>query len=90
MGLELDKAQTVSEVRYLPRNNGNGIYEGHIYELYCWSDTGWRFLEGQIASLRPPLYFQIPTNAVLYFKNATTGKSGGWFVVNRSGEQEWM
>jgi hypothetical protein len=23
-------------------------------------------------------------------KNATTGKSGRWFTVNRNGEQEWI
>jgi hypothetical protein len=89
-GLDFGEAQTISEVRCLPRNEGNGIYESHIYELYCWSDTDWRFFERQTASLTPLLYFRVPTNALLYFKNATTDRSGRWFVVNKNGEQEWM
>jgi hypothetical protein len=90
IGLDLGEAQIISEIRYLPRNEGNGIYEGHIYELYCWSDTDWRFFERQTAPLTPPLYFRVPTNALLYLKNITTGRSGRWFVVNKNGEQEWM
>jgi hypothetical protein len=39
-GLDLGEAQTISEIRYLPRNEGNGIYEGHTCELYCRSNTG--------------------------------------------------
>jgi hypothetical protein len=89
-GLELDEAQTVSEIRYLPRNDGNGIYEGHAYELYCWRINGWQLLETQKAANLHSLNFSVPTNAVLYLKNATTGKSGGWFVINRSGEREFF
>jgi hypothetical protein len=90
MGLDLGETQIISEIRYLPRNEGNGIYENHIYELYCWSDVNWHLFERQTAPLTPPLYFRVPTNALLYLKNATTGKSGGWFVVNKNGEREWM
>ncbi|MDR0698836.1 MAG: discoidin domain-containing protein [Tannerella sp.] len=90
MGLDLGEAQTVSEVHYLPRNNGNGIYEGHTYELYCWSDTNWQFFNRQTVPLNLPLYFRIPTNALLYLKNTTTGKLGRWFTVNRNGKQEWI
>ncbi|MDR0726101.1 MAG: discoidin domain-containing protein, partial [Prevotellaceae bacterium] len=89
-GLDLGEAQTISEIRYLPRNEGNGIYEGHTYELYCWSDTDRQRLKRQTAPLSPPMYFRVPTNALLYIKNATTGKSGRWFTVNRNGEQEWI
>jgi hypothetical protein len=89
MGLYLGEAQTVAEIRYLPRNDGNGIYEDHTYVLFCWKNNGWQSLEQQTA-LTPPLHFRVPANAVLHFKNITTGKSGRWFVVNSNGEQEWM
>jgi hypothetical protein len=90
LGLDLGEAQTISEIRYLPRNEGNGIYEGHTCELYCWSDTDWQLLKRQTAPLMPPMYFRVPTNALLYFKNATTGKSGRWFAVDRDGKLNWI
>jgi hypothetical protein len=89
-GLELDEAQTISEIRYLPRNDGCGIYDGHIYELYCWKDNkGWQSIE-QITVVNHSLFFDIPVNALLYLKNLTTGKSGQWFVMNKNGEREWL
>jgi hypothetical protein len=89
MGLELNEPQTIAKIQYLPRNNGNGIYEKHKYELYYWKDREWKFLERQI-SVTHPLYFRVPTNAVLYLKNVTANKFGKWFVVNKNGEQEWL
>jgi hypothetical protein len=89
MGLDLGEAQSVAEVRYLPHNDGNGIYEDHTYVLFCWKNNSWQSLEQQTA-MTSPLYFKVPTNAVLHFKNITTGNNGRWFVVNRNGEQEWM
>ncbi|MDR1338692.1 MAG: discoidin domain-containing protein [Prevotellaceae bacterium] len=89
VGLDLGEPQTISKIRYLPHNSGNGIYEGHIYELFCWKDKNWQSLERQKAKTFP-LFFQAPTNALLYFKNVTANKSSKYFVLNKNGEQEWM
>jgi hypothetical protein len=89
MGLELDAPQTIATIQYLPRNDGCGIYDGHIYELYYWKNTGWQSIEQQTA-VNHSLFFNEPVNALLYLKNLTTGKSGQWFVTNKNGEIEWL
>jgi hypothetical protein len=89
MGLDLGKPQTIGKIRYLPRNEGNGIYEGHIYELFYWNENSWNMLERQTAADNI-LQFQLPVNTLLHLKNVTTGKLGKWFVINKNGEQEWM
>jgi hypothetical protein len=89
VGLDFGEPQTIGKIQYLPRNSGNGIYEGHTYELFYWKDKKWQFLERQKAETSH-LFFNAPTNAVLFIKNITANKSGKCFVLNKSGEQEWL
>ncbi|MDR1897245.1 MAG: hypothetical protein LBR10_10700 [Prevotellaceae bacterium] len=89
MGLELNEPQTISKIQYLPRNEGNGIYEGHTYELFFREKNDWKLLERQTA-VNHLLQFQFPVNTLLYLKNTSTGKLGKWFVITKDGEQEWM
>jgi hypothetical protein len=88
-GLDLGEPQTISEIRYLPRNDGNGIYEGLSYELYYWNDRRWQLFEKQTAASHT-LTFRVPANALFYLRNATTNKSGKWFALNENDEQWWM
>jgi hypothetical protein len=89
VGLDLGEPQTIAKIRYLPHNSGNGIYEGHTYELFYWKDKDWQSLKRQKAETFP-LFFQAPTNALMYLKNLTANKSGKYFVLNKNGEQEWL
>jgi hypothetical protein len=88
-GLDLGKPQTISTIRYFPRDEGNGIYEGVSYELYYWNDRRWQFYEKQTATSHT-LTFRVPANALFYLRNATTDKSGKWFALNKNDEQWWM
>jgi hypothetical protein len=88
-GLELSEPKTISKIQYLPRNAGNGIYEGHAYELFFWGDENWELLEQQTA-VNNFLQFRLPVNTVLYIRNVSTGKAGRWFVISENGEQQWM
>jgi hypothetical protein len=88
-GLALNNPQTIAEIQYLPRNEGNGIYKGHTCELFFWDNNGWQFLEKQEAE-NHLMHFRLPVNTVLHFKNITTGKTGRWFILNENGEQQWM
>ncbi|MDR1340200.1 MAG: hypothetical protein LBK58_09140 [Prevotellaceae bacterium] len=89
VGLDFGEPKRTGKIQYLPRNSGNGIYEGHTYELFYWKDKKWQFLEQQKAETSH-LFFKAPTNAVLFIKNITANKSGKCFVLNKSGEQEWL
>jgi hypothetical protein len=88
-GLDLGEAKTVAQIHYLPRNDGNNIYEEHSYELLYWNNNRWQYLEKQTA-VNHILHFRVPANALFYIKNITTNKPGRWFVLNTNGEQWWM
>lgn len=42
VGLELKRAMKVSKIKYIGRNDGNGIETGDEYELYYWNSKGFR------------------------------------------------
>lgn len=42
--VEFDKPVNLKEIRFVPRNDGNFIYEGDNYELYYWEKEGWTLL----------------------------------------------
>ncbi|GHT61516.1 hypothetical protein AGMMS50239_12600 [Bacteroidia bacterium] len=54
--------------------------EQNIYELFCWMDSTWQSLEKQ-ESKNQLLQFCIPSNALFYLKNNTTGKVTNVFTV---------
>ena len=38
VGLDLGEPRRIIKIRYMPRTDGNGIYEGHVYELFYWNE----------------------------------------------------
>jgi hypothetical protein len=88
IGLDLGTPQTVAEIRYFPRNEGNCIYEGHTYELFYW-EKDWRLFERQVAT-KHFLDFRIPAGGLYYLKSVTTGASTSWFTPDENGKQIWL
>jgi hypothetical protein len=87
--LDLGKPQTIAEIRYFPRHEGNCIYEGHTYELFHWTDKDWQLIEQQVAPSHF-LNFRIPANGLFYLKNVTTNQTGAWFTVDKNGNRSWI
>ncbi|MDR1583890.1 MAG: transglutaminase domain-containing protein [Prevotellaceae bacterium] len=88
-GLDFGEQQTVAEIRYFPRHDGNFIYEGHTYDFFIWKDKDWQVAEQYVATSHF-LNLRIPANGLFYLKNVTTNKTGSWFTVNKNGEQRWI
>ncbi|MDR2286915.1 MAG: discoidin domain-containing protein [Prevotellaceae bacterium] len=87
-GLDLGEPQTIAEIRYFPRHEGNFIYEGHTYELYYW-EKDWQLFEQQLAT-KHFLDFRIPTGGLYYLKSVTKDVVTPWFTLNKNGEQLWL
>jgi hypothetical protein len=73
VGLDLGESHQVSKIRYLPRTDGNGIYEGHVYELFYWNENEWQSL-GRKRADSHILQYQVPEFALIYLKNITKNK----------------
>ena len=88
-GLDLGEPRRISKIRYLPRTNGYGIYEGHTYELFYWNGDGWRSSGRQTATSHI-LQYQVPDNALFFLKNITKNRMYERPFIIESGVQRWF
>ncbi|MDR1343593.1 MAG: discoidin domain-containing protein [Prevotellaceae bacterium] len=80
-GLDLGEPQRITEIRYMPRVEGYGIYVGHEYELFCWGKDSWKSLGKQTAA-GTAVEFRAPSKALFYLVNLTTQKKGRAFYMS--------
>lgn len=84
-GLELDKLTAISKIRYIIRNDDNGIRKGHEYELFYMNQGSWESLEKQIATEDDKLlYKQLPKGALYWLRDYTKGKEERIFEIKEN------
>ena len=89
VGLDLGEARRINKIRYLPRTGGNGIYHGHVYELFYWNWNEWQSLGRKTAESRV-LQYKVPDRALLYIKNVTINRMHNTPFYIESGVQRWF
>lgn len=73
-GLELDKPTVISKIRYIIRNDDNGIRKGHEYELFIMNQGSWESVGKQIATEDDQLHYkQIPRGGLYWLRDHTKG-----------------
>ena len=82
-GLDFGEQKTIVRIDYVPRLKGIGVYEGNEYELFCWTNNGWKSLEKKTA-IGQTIEFNIPRNTLLYLNNNTINKRGKVFFTQGS------
>lgn len=75
-GMDFGKRETVTKIRYLPRNDDNIIVPGQLYELFYWDEGGWITLGQQKAESYVLYYDGAPLNALFLLRNLSKGKEG--------------
>ncbi|MEQ9286432.1 MAG: hypothetical protein RIG77_05965 [Cyclobacteriaceae bacterium] len=88
IGLKLDKRNSIKEIRYLIRNDGNSIQKGDAYELLFASKDGWKSLGIQKADTTFLIYQKTPSNALFWLRNLSRGKEERIFTYE-NGQQIW-
>lgn len=73
-GIDLGSPENISEIRFIIRNDDNGIRKGCDYELFyadkdCWKSVGRKKAEQDDVII----FEQVPTNAVYWLRNHTKG-----------------
>jgi hypothetical protein len=89
IGLDFGEPRRITKIRYLPRTNGNGIYEGHEYELFYWNGNEWSSLGRKTADSHI-LRYKSPANALFYLKNITKNRIHKKPFTIESGVQRWF
>ncbi len=73
-GIDFGQPVELTEILYLPKNDGNFINKGQKYELLYY-DMGWHSLNSLTAPSYDAITFdKVPANAILLLKNHTEGK----------------
>lgn len=71
---------------FIPRNDGNFIWQGDTYELFYRSNSEkWKSLGKQIAA-SSELHYQVPRNALFWLHNHTKGTEEQVFYM-QNGKQ---
>ena len=89
VGLDFREPRQITKIRFLPRTNGNGIYEGHVYELLYWNGDKWYSL-GRKTATSHVLQYNVPDNALLILKNLTKNRMYKTPFFIESDTQQWF
>ncbi|WP_418542640.1 transglutaminase domain-containing protein [Parabacteroides goldsteinii] len=89
-GLALPKPAHINKIRYIIRNDDNGIRKGNLYELFYIDESGtWASAGKQTAEQDELLiYKQIPQGTLFWLRNHTRGKEERIFTYEK-GKQVW-
>lgn len=89
IAMEFNHPVDISEIRFLPRNDGNFIEENDSYELSYWNQQGWVKIQEMKGTRNGILYVDnVPTNALLLLHNKTKGREERIFTYE-GGKQIW-
>ena len=88
-GLQLEQAEKVDSLRFIIRNDDNGIRWGNLYELFYMKDGHWVSLGRKTAEKDDEMvYGQVPEGALYWLRNLTRGKEERIFGYE-DGRQVW-
>lgn len=87
--IDLGTPRHISKMICIPRNDGNGIYPGNKYELFYYDKNGWQSLGTQIASDYQLNYKNVPSGALYWLRNLTTGIEERIFTIKNGIIRFW-
>lgn len=80
--MDFGKEVRVSKIRFLPRNDGNTIFEGNDYELFYYQyPEGWISLGMQTAEKEELVYPDVPAGGLYWLRNLTSGQEERIFIA---------
>ena len=86
--VDLWQDTAVSNVVCIPRTDGNGIFPGNRYELFYYDLNGWQSLGMKIADDNQIKFNDVPSGALLWLHNHTTGLEERIFTLE-DGRVRW-
>lgn len=88
VGMDVGSPVEIKEIRYIGRNDDNGIRRGDHYELFYFSEEGWKSLGMQIGEDNCLIYHNVPKGALFWLRNLTRGIEERIFTFE-NGKQVW-
>ncbi|MVT09540.1 galactose-binding domain-containing protein [Chitinophaga tropicalis] len=88
VGIDLGEKRSVSEIRFLTRNDMNGVQKGDQYELFYWNNK-WVSLGKQLAANNYLYFDNVPANALLWLRNLSGGIEERIFTYENDKQVWW-
>lgn len=89
-GLELEQPLVIDRIRYIIRNDDNGIRKGHEYELFYMKDGAWLSLGKQTAKVEDRLvYDNLLQGALFWLRDYTRGVEERIFEIDKNQQVIW-
>lgn len=88
-GVRLEQPISVDAMIYISLNDKNGIYPGHLYELFYFNRGKWESLGKKVATADYIEYDNVPSGALYWLRNHTEGKEERPFTVNNGRVRFW-
>ena len=90
IGMDFGKPVSISKIRYLPRNDANGIFPGNEYELFYYHfPEGWKSLGIKTTGEYELEYDQVPAGALYWLRNLTAGQEERIFTWENGKVRFW-
>ena len=87
-GVDMGEPVSVSEIRFLPRNDGNHVEPGHLYQL-CYFDKGKQVIVGTVTATDCKVTFvNVPSGALYILHDLTEGSEERIFSYEK-GQIDW-
>ncbi len=87
--INLNSPKFVDKIICSPRSDGNWIYPGDSYELLYYDIDGWHSLGKQIAKDCKLYYNNLPSGALYWLRNLTTGIEERPFTIENEKIRFW-
>lgn len=85
---DFGKIIELSSIVYIPRNDDNYVWKGHLYELFFHDGAnGWQSLGRRKAGSNYLVYDNAPANSVFLLKDLSKGREEQLFYYSAIGEQ---
>lgn len=89
-GMAFDSPVVINKIRYIRRNDDNGIRKSNLYELLYCKDGNWISLEQKKADQDDVITFEnVPSGCLYWLKNHTRGKEERPFSYENNKQVWW-
>lgn len=88
-GVEFKEPVSVDVMKYISRNDKNGVYPGNTYELLYFDKGEWVSLGTKVATADYIEYDHVPSGALYWLRNRTEGKEERPFTVRDGRVRFW-
>ncbi len=73
VGLMFDRPVTISKVKYMPRNDGNTVEIGDVYELKLFTNKYWKVIARKKATENQITFYNVPSGGLYILSDKTKG-----------------